>query len=120
PATEGDLGISLQIPRPLHRYALPQPSHGIQLIRDIKSSLKLLALAPARISVPIYSAIWYAAVAEADFAIHLYGLTGNFKTEYAALATQHFGPGLDSRSLPGNWSSTSNYIRAISAHACNV
>src|SRR6185503_5836537 len=89
-------------------------------IRDIKASLQLLALAPARISIPIYSAIWYAAIQEADFSIHLYGSTGNFKTEYVALATQHFGASLDARHLPANWSSTPNYIRAMAAHAGNV
>ncbi len=64
--------------------------------------MKLLTLAPLRISVPVYCAIWYAGSGDADFSIHLYGSTGCFKTEYAALATQHFGAGLDARNLPAN------------------
>lgn len=117
---EDDLGIRMRIPRPLQRYQLPEPSRGEQLIRDIKASLQLLALAPLQISIPIYAAIWYAAIHEADFSIHIYGSTGNFKTEYVALATQHFGAGLDARHLPTNWSSTPNFIRSMGAHAGNV
>jgi len=117
---EDALGIRMRIPKSLGRYCLAVPSTGRQLQQDIRESMKLLTLAPSRISVPIYCAIWYAAVAEADFSIHLYGTTGVFKSEYAALATQHFGPGIDARHFPANWSSTPNYIRAMSAHAGNV
>jgi hypothetical protein len=117
---EDALGIRMRIPKSLGRYCLPLPSTGRQLQEDIRESMKLLTLAPSRISVPIYCAIWYAAFAEADFSIHLYGTTGVFKSEYAALATQHFGPGIDARHFPANWSSTPNYIRAMSAHAGNV
>ncbi|ODA29093.1 DUF3854 domain-containing protein [Planctopirus hydrillae] len=120
PGEESDLGIRMRIPTSLRRYSLPKPSEGKQLVRDIKASLQLLALAPSVISVPIYGAIWYAGVAEPDFSVHLYGSTGSGKTEVAALATQHFGAGLDSRHLPANWSSTPNYIRAMAAHAGNV
>lgn len=112
--------VSVRTPSSLKRYSLPVPSDGEALIRDIRSSLNLLKLAPFRLSVPIYSGIWFAALADADFSLHLYGGTGNFKTEYAALATQHFGPGLNARNLPGNWSSTPNYTRAISSYAKNV
>jgi hypothetical protein len=120
PEGESDLGIRMRIPNSLRRYRLPKPSQGEQLSKDIRASLQLLALAPSVITVPIYGAIWYAGVAESDFSIHLYGSTGSGKTEFAALATQHFGPGLDSRHLPANWSSTTNYIRAMAAYAGNV
>lgn len=38
------------------------------------------------------------------------GAFGVFRTELAALAQQHFGPGLDARHLPGSWSSTANSL----------
>ena len=82
--------------------------------------MQLLDLAPSHISFPIYSAIWFAAMADADFSIHIYGITGTFKSEFAALANQHFGAEIDARKLPANWSSTANYIRAISACAGNA
>lgn len=114
------LGIRMRIPKALSRYRFEEPSSGNQLTQDIRESMKLLTLAPLRISVPVYCAIWCALSGDVDFSIHLYGSTGCFKTEYAALATQHFGAGLDARNLPANWSSTSNYIRALSAYAGNV
>lgn len=117
---EDALGIRMRIPKSLSRYALEAPSAGYQLQKDIRASMQLLDLAPSRISVPVYCAIWYSAFGVTDFSLHLYGATGSFKTEYAALATQHFGAGLDSRHLPANWGSTPNYIRAMSAHAGNV
>lgn len=120
PAAEDVLGVRMRIPNSLHRYRLPHPSQGSGLVRDIKASLRLLALAPFQISVPVYSAIWYSAIEDADFSIHLYGSTGSFKTEYAALVAQHFGAGLDARHLPASWMSTPNYIRAMAAHAGNV
>lgn len=117
---ENRLNISARIPRSLERYRLPKPSTGAQLSRDIRASLSLLSLVPQHISVPIYCGIWYAAIGEPDFSLHLYGTTGGFKTEFAALATQHFGQSIDARNLPANWSSTPNFIRAISAFAKNV
>ena len=35
------------------------------------------------------------------------------KTELAALAQQHFGPGMDARHLPASWSSTGNAIEGL-------
>jgi hypothetical protein len=113
-------GIRTHISQSLQRYELPHPSQGEALVHDIRRSLQFLKLAPPEISVPIYGAIWYAACTAPDFSIHLYGTSDQFKTEYAALAAQHFGPGLDARHLPANWGSTANFIRAISALAGNV
>ena len=117
---EDALGIRMRIPKSLSRYTLETPSTGLQLQQDIRASMLLLDLAPSRIAIPVYSAIYYSSVAVADFSVHLYGSTGVYKSEYAALATQHFGPGLDARHFPANWSSTPNFIRAMSAHAGNV
>jgi hypothetical protein len=52
-------------------------------------------------------------LAEADFGLHLAGPTGVFKTEEAALAQQHFGPGMDARHLPASWLSTGNALEGI-------
>lgn len=119
PTIEDQLGIRLRIPSSLKRYSLPSPRSGNQLTKDLYDSLQMLRLAPYHISVPVYSAIWLAPVLDADFSIHLYGITGTFKSEFAALATQHFGPDHDARNLL-SWSSTVNYIRAMSAYTRNA
>jgi hypothetical protein len=41
------------------------------------------------------------------------GHTGGGKTELAALASQHFGAGLDARHLPGSWLSTDNALETL-------
>lgn len=118
---KGSQNFRTRIPASLSRYSLPNPSQDLEQLRhDVQASLELLHLATPTIAVPIYCAVWYAAIAEPDFGLHLYGSTGNFKTEFAAIMTQHFGPGLDARHLPANWSSTSNFLRSMMAHAGNV
>ena len=52
-----------------------------------------------------------------DCSIHLSGQTGTGKTEYAALAEQHFGPGLNARNLPASWSSTANALEGLAFYA---
>ena len=117
---EDSLGIRLRIPSSLKRYSFPSPSSESQLVADLNDSMQLLELAPHHISFSIYTAIWLAAVGHPDFSIHIYGITGTFKSEFAALATQHFGAEHDARNLPGSWSSTTNYIRAMSAFIGNA
>jgi hypothetical protein len=54
---------------------------------------------------------------EADFAIHVVGETGAFKSEVAALYQQHFGAGMSRLNLPGSWSSTANSLEVLAFHA---
>lgn len=114
PALEDALGIRVVIHDEKHRHRLPSASSGAQLVEDFAESIKLLSLAPDKISHPLYAAIWCSIMAPPDFSMHLYGQTGVFKSEYAALIAQHFSPDNDARSFLG-WSSTSNFIRAAVA-----
>ena len=99
-------GIEVQPPARLGRYGLE--------IGDAKAamqaSLKLLLLAPARVTVPIWAAIWRAPFGGVESVIWLVGRTGVFKSELAALAQQHYGRGMDARHFPQNWASTANDI----------
>ena len=45
-----------------------------------------------------------------DFALHLTGPTGAFKTELAALAQAHFGAAFNGRRLPASWADTANML----------
>jgi len=54
---------------------------------------------------------------DADFAIHLAGPTGAFKSEVAALHQQHFGAAMNRLNLPGAWSSTGNALESLTFHA---
>ena len=73
----------------------------------------MLDIAPDVVTVPLVTAIFRSVLGDTDFSIHLAGPTGIGKTELAALAQQHFGPGLDARHLPGNWLSTGNAIEGL-------
>ena len=76
----------------------------------MQASLKLLLLAPARVTVPIWATIWRALFGCCESVIWLVGRTGVFKSELAALAQQHYGRGMDARHFPQNWASTANDI----------
>lgn len=54
-----------------------------------------------------------------DFAIHLTGRTGTFKSEIMALFQSFYGD-MDSRHLPGSWSSTGNALEAQAFMAKNA
>lgn len=120
PASEDALGIRVVIHDEKHRHRLPSASSGAQLVEDFGESIKLLSLALDKISYPLYAAIWCSIMATPDFSMHLYGQTGVFKSEYAALIAQHFSPDNDARSFLG-WSSTSNFIRAeVARHGHSI
>jgi hypothetical protein len=68
----------------------------------------MLDLGPDRLMVPIYGSIWRAILGGADFSMFLYGHTGVFKTEVAALVQQHFGSNFDARRLPTLFISNAN------------
>jgi hypothetical protein len=107
-------GIEVAPPAALEHYSLPPPPVGDQLTAAIRASLGLLdGLAPDRVAFPLLAAAYRAALDGCDFSMHLAGPTGVFKTELAALAQQHYGPGLDARHLPGSWSSTGNSLEGI-------
>ncbi len=76
----------------------------------MQASLRLLLLAPARVTVPIWTTIWRALFGSCESVLWLVGRTGVFKSELAALAQQHYGRGMDARHFPQNWASTANDI----------
>jgi hypothetical protein len=106
-------GVEVAPPDALTRYVLPAPPSGEALRRAVQASLSLLNLAPDRIAFPLLIAVYRAVLGNTDFSLHLLGQTGVFKSEFAALMQQHYGPALDARNLPGHWSSTGNSLESI-------
>jgi hypothetical protein len=102
-----DLGDGLSL------YRLPDPPQGQKLKDAIAADLRRLDLAPDAISVPAFIASFRAAMSLCDFTLHLAGATGVFKSELAALINQHFGPGINSRQLPGSWHATDNALEGL-------
>ena len=103
----------VSLPDALEGYRLPEPPNGAALAEAVRASLGLINLAAPTITFPLVASVYRAVLGQADFALHVAGPTGVFKSEVAALAQQHFGAGLDARHLPGSWSSTGNALEGI-------
>jgi hypothetical protein len=106
-------GIEVSLPDALGHFLLPTPPEGRVLRDDIRASLQFLELGPPWLTFPVLAAVFRAVLGDTDFALHLAGPTGTYKSEAAALAQQHFGAGLDARHLPGSWSSTGNALEGL-------
>ncbi|MBK9386554.1 MAG: hypothetical protein IPN34_17210 [Planctomycetes bacterium] len=92
------------------KFALPKPPEGSDATKAVRASLRFLSLGPDRITFPLYAGLWRASTDTVDFALFVFGLTGVFKTQLAALIQSHWGAGLDAQHLPGSWTSTSNAL----------
>ena len=97
--------VETELGSELERFVLPAPG-------DPHASLQLLDLASLDITVPVLALIYRAPIVPSDITVHLAGPTGVFKSELAALAQQHFAPGMDARHLVG-WHCTGNNLEAM-------
>lgn len=106
-------GIEVTLPGDLSRFCLPAPPTGEALNGAIRASFKMIEAAPGGLMIPLLASAYRAVLGGADFSLFLVGATGAGKSELAALAQQHFGAGLDSRHLPGQWASTGNALEGL-------
>ena len=105
--------VSVQLSEALELYDLQPPAGAAQRDQGIRASLRLLALAPDRITFPLLAAVYRAPMGSVDFSIFLAGQTGTFKTTLAALCQQHFGAGMNAGRLPANFASTANALESL-------
>ena len=105
--------VKVHLGETFSRFKFPEPTSQPDLVKAVRASLKLLDVAPDAISVPLFAAIWRAAIGGTDFSLHLTGQSGTGKSELAALVQQHWGSELDARHLPASWSSTANATEAL-------
>jgi hypothetical protein len=94
-------------------YQLPALPAAREVADAVRASLALLDLGPDTITAPVLGAVYRAPLGEPspiDFALHLAGPTGAFKTELAALAQAHFGAAFHGRRLPASWADTANML----------
>ncbi|HZA22770.1 MAG TPA: DUF927 domain-containing protein, partial [Dehalococcoidia bacterium] len=113
-------GLLVDLPEALRQFQLPDPPTGEDLRIAVRASLQVLEVAGDIVTVPLYCTIWRPVLGMADQSTHMSGFTGAGKSELAALAQQHFGPGMDARHLPGNWSSTANALEGLAFAAKDV
>lgn len=97
----------------LSRYRLPKSWTPEQVTAGMKASLRLLNLAPDRVTFPLLGAVYRSVFGEIAFSLHISGFTGSGKSELAALAQQHFGPEMTRPNLPGAWSATASQLEGL-------
>ncbi len=84
------------------------------------ATLGMMNVAGPEIMWPLMATIIAPLHGPVDFALHITGRTGTFKSELAALAQSHYGEKMDARNLPGSWSSTANALEAQCHKAKNA
>jgi hypothetical protein len=112
-----DSSLRVELPHELSRYELPAPAESREAFLN---SLRLINIGPPETLWPLLLAAYRAAVGPVDFAVHLAGRTGTFKSEVCSLIQSHFGATMDARHLPASWSSTGNAIEHLAYAAKNV
>jgi hypothetical protein len=112
-----DTSVKSQLPNDLRNYDL---SGKFDVKESVRATLRLLDLGPRSITWPCLSSLFVPLITTADFAIHLAGRSGTYKSELASLLQSHFGAKMDSRSLPGNCASTPGALESLAYYAKNV
>jgi hypothetical protein len=105
---DGDRNTSVDLAPPLSDLRLPDPPSGDALVAAVGASLRMLTVAPERVTFPLLAAVYRSVLGSCDFGVSLVGPSGQGKSELAALCQQHFGAAFDRRHLPASWSSTAN------------
>ena len=106
-------GVEVRLPTVLERFDLPTPPEGEALREAVRSSLRVLDVAPRRITVPVYAGLWRAVLDTCPVSAFVSGRTNSGKSVLAALVQAHHGAGLDYRHLPAGWESTENALEGL-------
>jgi hypothetical protein len=109
-------GVDVALSGAAGRLVLPAPPAGDELRAAVRACLELRALAPDRITAPLFGGVYRSVLCElapADLSIFPVGPTGVFKTELAALGMQHVGAGFDRLNLPADWTWTANALERV-------
>jgi hypothetical protein len=112
-------GIRVELDGELSRFALPTGS-----IEDprgaLGASLRMLDMAPRRITWPLFAATYLAPLGEfVPITVSLFftGGTGTRKSAMQAIAQGHWYWEHDGKKLPANWTSTANSLEALAFRA---
>ena len=109
----------VSVDKALQRYMLPQDSSPQEAI---SASLRVLACAPQRLTIPLLSLVYLAPLAqwlEPDVTGWLEGPSGARKSSLAALMMCHFGP-FSRVHPPDSWESTANTLERLAFLAKDV
>jgi DNA primase len=106
-------GVQVRLLQNLARYQLPQVP--LNVTEAMRASLRFWEVADYDISIPIWSAMFLAPLAQVlplFFTIWLYGTTGSLKSTLTALALCHFGK-FAFNTPPASWTATANALEKL-------
>lgn len=112
-----DPSVKVELPQELSNYNL---AGEINTKEAVRATLALLEVGPKNVMWPMLAATLAPLWGPVDFAMHLTGRTGTYKSEIVSLFQSHYGSRMDARHLPGSWSSTANALEAQSFLAANA
>ena len=110
--------ISVELTGGLGRYELPIPPTGDACRAAILASLALRTLLPEGGMLPVLGTVYLAPLRELlaaeapDFTLWVYGRSGLFKSEIAALAQSHWGA-FTRMTLPASFVATANALERL-------
>jgi len=119
-AKGNDEKVSVALPRELSRYNLLGSIKKTDIAEAIAQQTQLLAVTMPEITWPLLAATLAPLLGPVDFAVHLTGRTGTFKTEVMSLFQSCYGKEMDARHMPASWSSTANALEAQAYYAANA
>lgn len=109
--------IEAELPPSLTEFRLPPPPAGAELREALRASAEMIEVGDRAITLPLFGAIWRAALGECDFSVFLIGETGSYKSSLAAVAQRHFGANFNRERLPASWASTANFLENLAFRA---
>lgn len=112
-----DKSIEVRLPPELAKFNL---TTKVDAAAGVRATLDLLKLGREDLIWPLIAATLTPVYGPCDFAVHLTGRTGSFKSEVMSLFQAHYGPEMDARKLPGSWASTPNALEALAFFCCNA
>ena len=105
--------INVDLPKDLDRYTFPSKTSTPR--EAIEATFMLPRLLGLEVGYLLLATAFRAPIGT-DFAVHITGRTGTFKSEIAACAQSFFGV-TTARELPASWSSTPNALEALAYRA---
>lgn len=114
-----DASVIVRLPSELSKYDLSKWDHS-KGKEAFLASLGLTTLVKPSVSWPAWCGCYVPVFGATDFAMHITGRSGTFKSEYTSLIQSHYGSEMDARHLPGSWSSTPNALECQAYYARNA
>lgn len=108
----GVSGISVDLPGQLSKYKFPD-DNAVAVVDAVRASIQLMEVAPARVTMPLWSMTYYAPLSSMlapAFLPNVEGPSGARKSSLTALFLNHYGASFHEKGMPDDWVSTANSI----------